>query len=92
MQSRFSRKLGLLLISVSCGMWAAVLVVPFLPWASVPPATAITQKALLTTSLLIVSEVIFWVGILLLGKELARRYRQKLNPYYWWQKVTQRRF
>ncbi len=93
MQARFSRKLGLLLIIISCGMWATVLVVPFLPWASsVPPSTAIAQKALLTTSLLIASEVIFWLGILLLGKELASRYRQKLNPYYWWKKVTQKRF
>jgi hypothetical protein len=92
MQARFSRKLGLLLIIVSCGMWAAVLVVPFLPWASSPLSTAIAQKALLTTSLLIISEVSFWVGILLLGKELARRYRQKLNPYYWWRKITQKRF
>jgi hypothetical protein len=92
MQARFSRKLGLSLIIVSCGMWATVLVVPFLPWASSPPSTAIAQKALLTASLLITSEVSFWVGILLVGKELARRYRQKLNPYYWWRKITQKRF
>jgi hypothetical protein len=93
MQARFSRKLGLSLIVASCGMWAAVLVVPFLPWTrGVPTATAIAQKAVLTTSLVVVSEVIFWVGILLLGKELAHRYRQKLNPYYWWQKVTRKRF
>jgi hypothetical protein len=82
MQARFSRKLGLLPIVVSCGMWAAVLVVPFLPWVgSGPSSTAIAQKALLTTSLLIASEVIFWVGRILIGKELAHRDRQKLNPY-----------
>ncbi len=82
--ARVYSKLGLLLIIVSCLLWAAVLAVPILPWS-------ISQKTLTATSLIIVSEVIFWLGILLSGKELAHRYRRKLNPHYWWQKVTNRR-
>jgi hypothetical protein len=74
-------QLGLLLIVISCLLWAIVVAVPFLP-------ASIAQKATITASLLIVSEVSFWLGILLTGKELAQRYRRKLNPYYWWQRIT----
>lgn len=49
---------------------------------------SIAQKATITPSLVIVSEVSFWLGILLTGKELAQRYRRKLSPYYWWQRIT----
>jgi putative effector of murein hydrolase LrgA (UPF0299 family) len=83
MQARVYRKLGLLLIFASCGMWVAILAAPILPGS-------IAQKAMLTGSLVIFSEVIFWLGIMLAGKELAHRYRQKLNPRYWWQKVNQK--
>ncbi|WP_310416992.1 transporter suffix domain-containing protein [Chamaesiphon sp. OTE_8_metabat_110] len=76
--------MGIILIAISCLLWAAILIVPFLP-AQLP------QKAIGTTSLVIVSEALFWVGILLTGKELAHRFRRQLNPYYWWQRVTNRR-
>jgi hypothetical protein len=81
---RLYTKLGLVLIVASFLLWAAVLVVPILP-------LAIAQKAIITTSLVVISEVIFWLGIMGSGKELAHRYRRNLNPYYWWQKVIKRR-
>jgi hypothetical protein len=81
--ARFYQKLGLLLIVASCGMWGAILAAPILPGS-------IAQKALFTGILVILGEVTFWVGILLTGKELAHRYRQKFNPYYWWRKLTNR--
>jgi putative effector of murein hydrolase LrgA (UPF0299 family) len=83
MQARVYRKLGLLLIFASCGMWVAIFAAPILPGS-------IAQKAMLTGSLVIVSEVTFWLGMMLAGKELADRYRQKLNPYYWWKIVTKK--
>jgi glucose-6-phosphate-specific signal transduction histidine kinase len=78
--ARVYSKLGIVFIIVSCLLWAAVLAVPLLPFS-------IAQKALTVTSLVIISEVLFWLGILLAGKEFAHRYRRKLNPYRWWQKV-----
>jgi putative effector of murein hydrolase LrgA (UPF0299 family) len=84
MQAKVYHKFGLLLIFFSCGMWVVVLAAPILPGS-------IAQKAVLTGSLVICSEIIFWLGIMLAGKELAHRYRQKLNPYYWWRKVTNRK-
>jgi hypothetical protein len=80
---RFYRKLGLFLILASCGMWVAIFATPILPGS-------IAQKATIAGILVILSEVAFWLGILLTGKELAHRYREKLNPYYWWQKLTNR--
>jgi hypothetical protein len=83
MGMRVNSKLGLGLVLLSCLLWGAVLVVPFL-------AATVAQKAAITASLFVISEVAFWLGILLAGKELAQRYRRKLNPYYWWQRVTNR--
>jgi hypothetical protein len=84
MQTRIQAKLGLVLIVASCLLWAAVLVVPFLPFP-------LTSKATIITILVIVSEVIFWLGILLAGKELAHRYRSQFNPIEWWRKITRNR-
>jgi hypothetical protein len=77
-------KLGLLLIIISSLLWAAVLVVPALPFPT-------TEKALVVTSLIVISEIAFWLGILLAGKELADRYRRNLNPCYWWRQLTNRK-
>ncbi len=84
MQTRIQVKLGLVLIVVSCLLWAAVLVAPLLPFT-------LTNRAAIITSLVITSEVIFWLGILLAGKELAHRYRRQLNPIEWWRKITRNR-
>ena len=65
-------------------MWVAILIVPILP-------ISIAQKATLIGTVVVISEVLFWVGIMLTGKELAHRYRRQLNPYYWWQRFTNRR-
>lgn len=83
MQTRIQAKLGLVLIVVSCLLWAAIFVIPFLPFT-------LTNKATIITSLVIISEVIFWLGILLAGKELAHRYRRQLNPIEWWRRITRK--
>jgi hypothetical protein len=82
-QTRIQAKLGLILIVASCLLWAAVLVVPLLPFT-------LTDKATIIAILVIVSEVIFWLGILLVGKELAHRYRRQLNPIEWWRRITRK--
>ena len=84
MQVRIQTKLGLVLIITSCLLWAAVFVVPFLPFT-------ISHKTIIITSLVIISEVVFWLGILLVGKDIAHRYRSQLNPLNWWRKITRNR-
>jgi hypothetical protein len=83
-QARINAKIGLVLIIISSLMWVVILFIPISP---VP----IAEKALVVTSLIAISEVIFWLGILLAGKELAHRYRRQLNPIEWWRKLTRKR-
>ena len=66
------QKLGLGLIIVSFVPWLAILFVPSL-------ALTLAQKAALVPSLAIIAEVIFWLGVLIVGKEAAQKYRQYLN-------------
>ena len=75
------QKLGLFLIVFSFLPWVAILlVVPLLP-------LAIAQKALLVPVLAVAAEVTFWVGLLLVGKEAATKYRRYLNPGNIWQNL-----
>jgi hypothetical protein len=83
-RERVHHKLGFSLIIVSSLLWGVVFSVPILP-------LSLPQKSLASTGLILISEAIFWLGILLSGKELAHRYRQNFNPYYWWQKVGKKR-
>ena len=77
------RKLGIGLILVSFLPWIMVAVLPFL-------AVPIAQKAVLIPVLIGSAEVIFWVGILIVGKEVAERYRRWLNPRYLWERIRRR--
>ncbi|MBD2121990.1 transporter suffix domain-containing protein [Trichocoleus sp. FACHB-262] len=67
------QKLGLVLIGVSFLPWAAIaLVLPRLPITT-------TQKTLLIPALLVLAEILFWLGLLIVGKEAAQRYKQFFN-------------
>lgn len=72
-------KLGTILIIVSIPVFLALLAIPFL---EVESAT----KVKLTTITIIVAEVLFWSGGLLLGKELFTKYKSYLNPKNWFKK------
>ncbi|MEA5553189.1 transporter suffix domain-containing protein [Anabaena cylindrica UHCC 0172] len=70
------QKLGLVLIIVSFFPWLAIaIIIPFLP-------ISVAQKALLIPALLVLAEIIFWFGILLVGKEVAQRYKRYLSFRY----------
>lgn len=74
------KKLGVGLIVMSFLPWIAVAVAPFL-------ALSIAQKAVLIPVLIGSAEVIFWIGILIVGKEVAERYKRWLNPRYLWERI-----
>ena len=74
------QKLGLGLIIVSFVPWLAILFVPSL-------ALTLAQKAALVPSLAIIAEVIFWLGVLIVGKEAAQKYRQYLNIVTLWRQL-----
>lgn len=79
--------LGLVLIFVSFALWGVIaFAVPFLK-------VAIAQKALVATVLAVISEICFWVGVLIVGKKAAQRYRQYLSFRALWtqlKKLTRR--
>jgi hypothetical protein len=83
------QKLGLILIIVSFSPWLAIaIIVPFLP-------ISVAQKALLVPALLVLAEVLFWLGALLLGKEVVQKYRRYLSFRYlriqlkrFWRKIN----
>jgi hypothetical protein len=87
------QKLGLVLITFSFSPWLIVpFVVPFLP-------LSLSQKALLIPALLVIGEVMFWVGVLLVGKEVADKYRRYLNRRHlgmrckrFWRRSRKRKF
>ena len=74
------QKLGLVLIIVSFVPWLAIFFLPSL-------ALTLAQKAALVPSLAIIAEVIFWLGVLIVGKEAAQKYRQYLNIVTLWRQL-----
>ena len=82
---RFSRitKLGILLAIASVVPWLLLLVLPFLPFS-------LAERAILAAGLLVLAEVMFWVGAALAGPEVVRRFRQKLNPKALWKLFNDR--
>ena len=69
-------KIGIILILLSFPFFLAIPVVPFLEMES-------GVKITVSTVLLVLGEIIFWSGGLLLGKELFTKYKSYLNPKNW---------
>ena len=59
--------------------FAATFVIPLLDF----PAKT---KIIASTTSLILMEVVFWSGGLLVGKELFTRYKKQMNPKNWFKK------
>lgn len=75
-KGRRVRILGWTILAVSAVLWAAVVVVPFLPLSGV-------QKIWAAGALAVAGEVAFWIAAVVLGREAVRRYRSSLNPRNW---------
>jgi VIT1/CCC1 family predicted Fe2+/Mn2+ transporter len=69
-------KIGMILIIASFIVWVMPLGIPFLPITG-------KMKAISITSALVLAEVLFWVGALMVGKEAARKIRKAFNPKNW---------
>lgn len=73
------KKIGILLVVLSCVLYGGLLLVPFTPY---PAGT----KAVISTALVVSGEASFWFGAIILGKEIVTRYRKHLNPLSWFKK------
>lgn len=69
-------KLGIFMMIFSGVFFAATFIIPLF---DLPTRT----KIVASTASLILMEVVFWVGGLLVGKELFTRYKHKMNPKNW---------
>jgi predicted ABC-type exoprotein transport system permease subunit len=82
------RKLGLVIIISSFLPWVVIFaIVPFLSFP-------LSQKALLVAGLIASGDILFWVGVLLVGKEVVQRYYRYFNPRFLkihWEKIWRRR-
>ena len=65
-------RLGIILISVSVTFFLVIFALPFLSMDT-------KVKIALTTTLIIVGEISFWVGTILIGKEVYLKFKEKLK-------------
>ena len=75
------RKLGIGLIVLSFILYGFILLVPFIPYS-----TGI--KVTISSGLAILGEISFWVGGIILGKEVIARYKKYLNPFSWFRRKS----
>jgi len=77
MQKPLIFKVGIFLIIFSVLTWIlSPILIPFLPITN-------GMKAISITTSLIIGEVIFWIGTLMVGKEVAHKIRKSFNPKNW---------
>jgi len=72
-------KLGIFLMIFSGVFFAATFIIPLF---DLPGKT----KVIAVTASLVLMEVVFWSGGLLVGKELFSKYKKQLNPKNWFTK------
>ena len=75
------KKVGILLVILSCVFYGALLLIPFTPY---PMGT----KAIISPILVILGEASFWLGGFILGREIVMKYKKYLNPVHWLKKKT----
>jgi len=72
-------KLGIFLMIFSGVFFAATFIIPLF---DLPAKT----KVIASTTSLVLMEVVFWSGGLLVGKELFTKYKNQMNPKNWFKK------
>ena len=72
-------RLGIILISVSVTFFLVIFALLFLSMDT-------KVKIALTTTLIIVGEISFWVGTILIGKEVYLKFKEKLKSGEWLEK------
>ena len=76
-------KIGMFLIISSFIIWVMPVGIPFLPLSS-------KVKVISITSCLVLAEVTFWIGAIMVGKEVAGKIRKYFNPKNWRRKQVEK--
>ncbi|MGE7764933.1 transporter suffix domain-containing protein [Peribacillus sp. NPDC096540] len=69
-------KIGMGFLIISLLTWIIPVIAPFTPFPT-------KVKAGVITGAIVFAEVMFWVGALLVGKEVAAKFKSYLNPKNW---------
>jgi hypothetical protein len=77
--ARHTWVLVVVLLVIPGALYAAVPAVPFLPLTT-------AQKVGLSSGLVVVAEVVFWVAAFFVGREVISRYRRFFDPRAWFRK------
>ncbi|WP_203362722.1 transporter suffix domain-containing protein [Bacillus sp. REN10] len=72
----FLYKLGMVLVVGSAVFWIFPFIIPFLSFTT-------TMKVALITGSLVCAEIAFWLGVLLVGKEAAMKFRSSRGAQRW---------
>jgi len=64
------------LVVSSIGFWASLLLVPFV-------ADTHSSRAILWVILIVAGEATFWIGVLIVGREVMKRVRNRFWPKKW---------
>jgi hypothetical protein len=76
MNKNWKFELGIILFILCVIVWLFIPVIPFLGISS-------GVKITITTVLIVIGEITFWTGGVLLGKELFTKYKSYMNPKNW---------
>jgi hypothetical protein len=73
------RKVGITLIISSFILYGGLLIVPLTPFST-------SGKLTFSSILVVMGEITFWIGGIILGREVVGRYRKFLNPVNWYKR------
>ena len=71
-KKKWKLKIGITLISISMAFFLIIFALPFI-------SMDLKIKIVLTSVLVIVGEVSFWVGTILIGKDIYLKFKEKLK-------------
>lgn len=78
-KKKWQLKLGIILMIICIPFFLAI---PLVPFSNFDTKTKVT----ISTVLLVIGEVLFWGGGLLVGKEIFTKYKAYFNPKNWFKK------
>ena len=69
-------KVAIILMTISFVFYGIIPVIPFL-------ALTTTEKAMAVPILMVGGELIWWIGVAMIGKQAVAKYKKYLNPCNW---------
>ena len=72
MKKSILTKIGWILIIAACFCWISLIIIPFFQ-------LSFAEKAFAATVCVVLGEVFFWLGTIIIGKDVFHKFKQKLK-------------